>query len=214
MMPSRQPTTEPAALVIERHFDPEDQAADPYPLIPFDLPPGVTCLEVRYTYSDPISPDPLEAQPGNVVDLGVLAPDGFRGWSGSARLSFTLTPEWATPGYLPGLLPAGRWHVLLGLYKLAPAVKSHLRKLWADGGYAGQLIAWVHEHLDAVLEIVERDPNQKGFKLLPRRWVVERTLAWLNRYRRLSKDYEHDPRSSETVVYVASIRTMLRRLTA
>ena len=102
---------------------------------------------------------------------------------------------------------------MLVLYKLAPAVKSHLQKLWADGGYAGQLITWVREQLDAVLEIVERAPNQKGFKLLPRRWVVERTLAWLNRYRRLSKDYEHDPRSSETVVYVASIRTMIRRLT-
>lgn len=99
------------------------------------------------------------------------------------------------------------------LYKLAPAVKSHLRKLWADGGYAGKLIDWVREHLDAVLEIVERDPAQKGFKVLPRRWVVERTFAWFGRYRRLSKDYEHDPSSSETVIYLASIRTMLRRLT-
>ena len=112
---------EPAAFVVERHFDPEDQADDPYPLIPFDLPPGVGRLEVRYTYSDPISPDPLVTQPGNVVDLGVLAPDGFRGWSGSARQSFTLTPDRATPGYLPGPLTADRWHVLLGLYKVAPA---------------------------------------------------------------------------------------------
>ncbi len=100
------------------------------------------------------------------------------------------------------------------LYKLAPNVKSHLRKLWADGGYAGQLIAWVRAQLDAVLEIVERDPDQKGFRVLPRRWVVERTFAWLDRYRRLSKDYERDPRSSEAVIYAASIRTMLRRLTA
>ena len=103
---------------------------------------------------------------------------------------------------------------MLVLYKLAPAVKSHLRKLWADGGYAGKLIDWVREHLDAVLEIVERDPDQKGFKVLPRRWVVERTFAWFGRYRRLSKDYEHDPSSSEAVIYLASIRTMLRRLTA
>lgn len=103
---------------------------------------------------------------------------------------------------------------MLVLYKLAPAVKSHLHKLWADGGYAGQLIAWVREQLDATLEIVERDPSQKGFHLLPRRWVVERTFAWLDRYRRLSKDYERDPNISETVVYLASIRTMLRRLSA
>jgi putative transposase len=100
------------------------------------------------------------------------------------------------------------------LYKLAPTVKSHLLKLWADGGYAGQLITWVREHLDAVLEIVERDPDQKGFHVLPRRWVVERTFAWFNRYRRLSKDYERDPSSSEAIIYAASIRTMLRRLTA
>ena len=128
---------EQANLVVERHFDPADQAADPYPLIPFDLPAGVGRLEVRYTYSDPISSDPLEAQPGNVVDLGVVAPDGLRGWSGSARQSFTLTPEWATPGYLPGPLPAGRWHVLLGLYKLAPAgcdVRAEIRWTLAEPG--------------------------------------------------------------------------------
>ena len=128
---------EPASFVVERHFDPEDQAADPYPLIPVDLPPGVGRLEVRYTYSDPISPDPLETQAGNVVDLGVLAPDGFRGWSGSARQSFILTPDRATPGYLPGPLAAGRWHVLLGLYKLAPAgcdVQAEIRWTLTEPG--------------------------------------------------------------------------------
>ncbi|MBN1139040.1 MAG: CehA/McbA family metallohydrolase, partial [Anaerolineae bacterium] len=128
---------EPTPLVIERHFDPEDQAADSYPLLPFDLLPGVDRLEVRYTYSDPISPDLLETQPGNVVDLGVLAPDGFRGWSGSARSSFTLTPGWATPGYLPGPLSAGRWHLLLGLYKLAPTgcdVRAEVRWVLAEAG--------------------------------------------------------------------------------
>ena len=128
---------ERASLVVERHFDPADQAADPYPLIPFDLPTGVGRLEVRYTYSDPISPDPLATQPGNVVDLGVLAPDGFRGWSGSARSSFTLTPQRATPGYLPGSLAAGRWHVLLGLYKLAPDgcnVRAEIRWTLAEPG--------------------------------------------------------------------------------
>ncbi len=128
-----------ANLVVERHFDPADQAADPYPLIPFDLPPGVGRLEVHYTYSDPISPDPLESQPGNVVDLGVVAPDGFRGWSGSARPSFILTPGWATPGYLPGPPAAGRWHVLLGLYKLAPDgcdVRAEIRWELAEPGAA------------------------------------------------------------------------------
>jgi putative transposase len=64
------------------------------------------------------------------------------------------------------------------------------------------------------LDIVNREPGQKGFTVLPRRWVVERTFAWLGRYRRLSKDYEKCTKSSEGAVYVASINLMLRRLTA
>jgi len=72
----------------------------------------------------------------------------------------------------------------------------------------------VRENLNSVLEIVEKEPHQKGFRVLPRRWVVERTFAWFGRYRRLSKDYEHNPACSESVIYIASIHTMLRRLTA
>lgn len=92
---------------------------------------------------------------------------------------------------------------------------STLQHIWADGiyGKAG-LVEWVHETLNIVLEIVNRDPDQKGFAVLPRRWVVERTFAWLGRYRRLSKDYEHCTKSSEGVVYIASIQTMLRRVAA
>jgi len=74
------------------------------------------------------------------------------------------------------------------------------------------LIDWVKENLDITLEIVSRDPGVKGFQLLPRRWVVERTFAWLDRYRRLSKDYERSTASSEAMVYIASIHTMLKRL--
>jgi len=96
--------------------------------------------------------------------------------------------------------------------KLAQATQQHLQKVWADGAYQGTLIDWVAEHLEAILEIVEKAPDQKGFQVLPRRWVVERTLAWLSRYRRLSKDYECCPLSSEGTVYVASIHTMLKRL--
>lgn len=99
----------------------------------------------------------------------------------------------------------------LVLTKLSATTKASLQKLWADGGYAGQLIDWVHEHLDAVLEIVQRDPQQKGFHILPRRWVVERTFAWFGRYRRLSKDYEQLTASSESMIYLASIHTMLKR---
>lgn len=99
----------------------------------------------------------------------------------------------------------------LVLDKLSQATKDSLRKLWADGAYAGSLIDWVHAHLDAVLEIVSRDPGQIGFQVLPKRWIVERTFAWFGRYRRLSKDYEQLTASSEAMVYLASIHTLLKR---
>jgi putative transposase len=95
--------------------------------------------------------------------------------------------------------------------KLSQATKDSLRKLWADGGYAGALIDWVRDNLDAILEIVSRDPAQPGFHVLPRRWVVERTFAWFGRYRRLSKDYEKLTESSEAMIYLASIHTLLKR---
>jgi len=82
----------------------------------------------------------------------------------------------------------------------------------ADGGYAGKLIDWVLNTRNWVLEIVKRNDDIKGFQVLPRRWVVERTLAWLSFNRRLSKDYEVLPETSEAMVYVAMIRLMVRRL--
>ena len=92
-----------------------------------------------------------------------------------------------------------------------------LRHLWADGKYAGQLIAWVAALRPAaeekvVLEIVRKAKEQQGFQVLPRRWVIERTFAWLGRYRRLSKDYEELPETSQTVILVAMIHLMVRRL--
>lgn len=100
------------------------------------------------------------------------------------------------------------------LYKLSDAIKANLKLLWADGGYSGKLIEWIKETLDTQVEIVQKDPTQTGFAVLPHRWVVERTFAWMGRYRRLSKDYEQNPSCSESVVYIASIRTMLKRLAA
>ncbi len=85
--------------------------------------------------------------------------------------------------------------------------------IWADGAYeSGKLTSFVRKTLEAELKVVHREPGQVGFKLLPRRWVVERTLAWLGRYRRLSKDYERLSACSAGMVYVASIATMLKRL--
>ena len=87
-----------------------------------------------------------------------------------------------------------------------------LRLIWVDGGYRGQLLNWVAAHFRFRLRVVPRLEGQKGFAVLPRRWVVERTLAWLNHHRRLSKDYEGQESSSEAMVYIAMIRLMLRRL--
>jgi putative transposase len=98
--------------------------------------------------------------------------------------------------------------------KLPVLLITFLLKVWADGAYRGQLIDWLRQQFAIDLDIVERAPDQQGFQVLPRRWVVERTLAWLGRYRRLSKDYERCMRSSEGVVYIASIHIMLRRLAA
>jgi putative transposase len=84
--------------------------------------------------------------------------------------------------------------------------------VWADGGYAGQLLGWVTRVLRLTLEIVSKPAGQRGFVALPRRWVVERTFAWLGRYRRLSKDYEQNTASSEAWIYLAMIHLMSRRL--
>lgn len=88
-----------------------------------------------------------------------------------------------------------------------------LKKLWADGQYTGELITWAKETLGITLEVVRRSDDLKGFVVLPRRWVVERTFAWLGRYKRLAKDYELNPLHSESLIYVAMTQLLLRRLT-
>ena len=87
-----------------------------------------------------------------------------------------------------------------------------LKLIWADGGYAGHLITWVETMCHWVLSIVRRC-DEVGFHVLPRRWVVERTFGWFGRYRRLSKDYEFLTETSETMIHIAMIQLMLRRLT-
>ncbi len=87
-----------------------------------------------------------------------------------------------------------------------------LRLIWADGGYAGQLIDRVRAQWGWTVAIVKRAAGEKGFAVLPRRWVVERTFGWLGRYRVLSKDYEQLPESSEALVLIVMIQVMLKRL--
>ena len=87
-----------------------------------------------------------------------------------------------------------------------------LKVIWADGAYAGKLVAWVWVTGGWLLSVVRRRPDSHSFEVLPRRWVAERTLAWPGRCRRLSKDYEALPETSEASVYVAMIHLMLKGL--
>jgi transposase len=89
-----------------------------------------------------------------------------------------------------------------------------LRLLWVDGGYSGEEFAqWVRGVRPQLeVEVVKRSDEVSGFKLLLRRWVVERTFGWLMRHRRLVRDYERTKTSAEAWVYIAMIRIQLRRL--
>ena len=87
-----------------------------------------------------------------------------------------------------------------------------LQFTWADAGYSGKLIDWIKVFCGWVLEIVKRSDDVKDFKVLPRRWMIERTFGWLGRYRRLSKDYEGLTESSQAFIYAAMTHIMIRRL--
>ena len=87
-----------------------------------------------------------------------------------------------------------------------------LRLIWADGSYAGELVDWVYAWGGWLIEVVKRTLNRHSFAVLPRRWVVERTLGWLGRNRRLSKEYAALPESSEAWIHIAMIPLMLKRL--
>lgn len=93
-----------------------------------------------------------------------------------------------------------------------PDLLGRLKTIFADGGYRGELVEWVTKNLSATLEIVLKQEGQNGFQVLPKRWVVERTFAWISRNRRLARDYERLAVSSEAFIYVAMIRLGLRRL--
>ncbi len=115
-------------IVLEGHFDAEDQITNEFPLLPFEVPPGTAQLHVRYQVNRQLGGDKIGQQPGNIVDIGLFDPQGaefltargFRGWSGTKRQEFTIAADGATPGYLAGPVLPGTWHILLGLYQLAP----------------------------------------------------------------------------------------------
>jgi putative transposase len=97
--------------------------------------------------------------------------------------------------------------------EVAKAHAPTLSHLWADARYRGKLIDWAKQNLELTLEIVTREPGQKGFKVLPRRWVVERSIAWLDRFRRLARDWEAASWSACAFVHIAASNLMARRIT-
>lgn len=104
---------------------------------------------------------------------------------------------------------AGAWRLLAGLKPLVP----RLAKIWADGAYTSRELARLCKRYGSWdVEIVGRDPEARRFAVQPRRWMVERSFAWLVRNRRLRVDYERRVQTSETLIEVAFIRLLLRRL--
>jgi putative transposase len=97
----------------------------------------------------------------------------------------------------------------------AVAELTKLKVVWVDSGYSGNNFARAVQQVcgeQVRVEVIER--HSKAFEILPKRWIVERTFGWLNRFRRLSKDYELYTEASEAMIYGSLIRLMVRRLTA
>jgi hypothetical protein len=114
-------------LELDGHLSPADKGNSAYLMLPFEVPDQITRLEISYSFSDD-KPGGFLQQPGNVLDIGLFDPrgseflnaKGFRGWSGSARREFAVGVDEATPGYLPGPVPPGRWEIILGLVRILP----------------------------------------------------------------------------------------------
>jgi len=115
------------------------------------------------------------------------------------------------------LVVAGRCSEAEGAKRLLRQVRDQLTRLavvWMDGGYENRIEAWVAEHCRFRVEIVKRSEGATGWELLPKRWVVERTYGWLNRWRGLAREYDYRPETTQAKILLAMTRLMLRRLTA
>jgi predicted metal-dependent phosphoesterase TrpH len=126
------PSSAPDRWTVQVRYTPQDRESGRYQYVPLDVPAGATRLTIDLRYD--------RAGGANVIDLGLFEPGSldlgtpaFRGWSGGERAGVTVSPQFATPGYWPGPIPAGRWNVMLGLYKVAePGVDVEIR---AEAGY-------------------------------------------------------------------------------
>ena len=103
------------------------------------------------------------------------------------------------------------WDGAVEVFKRVGTGLPRLAKVWADSAYRVDALAtWIGANARWVLEVVRKRPGQTTFEVRKWRWIVERTFGWLGRYRRLSKDYEHNPRSSEAWIYISAIHRMSR----
>ena len=130
----------------------------------------------------------------------------------------TTTARHLTPPAASRKRPLPTTLFLSGLVDAVPAALAQWRRCiklaWVDGGYAGKLVTWAQARLKPklALQIVKRPDDLHRFQVLPRRWLVERTLAWITRSRRTVRDYERLTAHHETIIYRAMIITMSRRL--
>jgi len=120
-----------------------------------------------------------------------------------------------TLGLIRGLavLPAAPtdWDGAVHVFERVGEGLPRLAEVWADSAYwVGALLDWIGTHARWVLEVSGKRPGQTTFEVRKWRWIVERTFGWFGRYRRLSKDYEHNPKSSEAWIYIAMIHRMSR----
>jgi hypothetical protein len=126
------------AITLTGRFEKDHERR--YSHVPFEVPSGRRQLHIRYSYSDQIDSDPLIGG-GNTLDIGLFdergiaeGSPGFRGWSGSNKMEFTIDEAWATPPYRKGRIGVGRWHVLLGPYKVGPRGCDWKVEIWFDPG--------------------------------------------------------------------------------
>jgi putative transposase len=155
----------------------------------------------------------MDSQSVKVSDMG-----GVSGYDGNKKIKGRKRHILAdTLGNLLHVVVSGanlddRQGAMLLLTNTERQITARLITIWADKGYQGTLAEWIHQNYQATLEIVAPYKDQSGFVVQPRRWVIERIFAWLGKYRRLSKDYERDTRSSAGFIYLASIFILLKRL--
>lgn len=123
----------------------------------------------------------------------------------------TLGLVWVVVVHSAGLQDRDGARLLLAKAKI-DGVWPRMQVLWADGGYAGWLVGMVCALLRWSLVIIKRTDTEPGFRLLPKRWVVERTFGWLSNYRRLNRHYEFHDETGEAMIHVAMIHLMVRRL--